>query len=376
LSPAQQVRELSRVVQAGVTNEQFLISIRKNGTEIARGFDLQGATGNIAGVNTSIVADGAVGDYFDVMVYTASNAETLDGGAQNTFFSGTMVASGNGLATASSTVAGTTKDIQFNTSNALDADTGLFVWDKTNHRLGVNIAAPTSALQVSGTFTVSLSTQTTTPSLYVNSSGNVLINTTGHPIGAKLQVTFNGSAEQGITVKNSAASQNGAAIRFIDSGDAYSGGGIFFTSSNAITYATTSDRRLKENIVPTGEGLAKLMEIPVTDFNFKSDPSKTTVQGFIAQDLQKVYPEAVHGGGKDVTNPWGVDYGRMTPLIVRAVQELKAANDNLVSETMRLRLELKAENDNHLNDARAIEELRNELRALKNGVGFKRAVGQ
>jgi hypothetical protein len=41
-----------------------------------------------------------------------------------------------------------------------------------------------------------------------------------------------------------------------------------------------------------------------------------------------------------------------------------------------LRLELKAANDNYHKDAAAIEELRKELRDLKNGVGFKRAVGQ
>src|SRR5579859_1621291 len=36
------------------------------------------------------------------------------------------------------TPAGSTGDVQFNTSGAFDADTGKFVWDKTNHRLGLN----------------------------------------------------------------------------------------------------------------------------------------------------------------------------------------------------------------------------------------------
>jgi len=40
------------------------------------------------------------------------------------------------------------------------------------------------------------------------------------------------------------------------------------------------------------------------------------------------------------------------------------------------RRQLKAANDHHLKDAAAIEELRKELRDLKNGVGFKRAVGE
>jgi hypothetical protein len=47
------------------------------------------------------------------------------------------------------------------------------------------------------------------------------------------------------------------------------------------------------------------------------------------------------------------------------VQDLKADNDILASETAALRMQLKAVNDNHLHDATAIEELRRELQSLK-----------
>jgi hypothetical protein len=108
------------------------------------------------------------------------------------------------------------------------------------------------------------------------------------------------------------------------------------------------------------------MQIPVTDFNFSTNPSKTTVQGIIAQDLYKIYPAAVHVGSEDVKkDPWGIDYGRLTPLIVKSVQELKAENDILVSKTTALEAQLKAANDN-------IEALRREMRDLKSRVGFRR----
>ncbi len=68
-----------------------------------------------------------------------------------------------------------------------------------------------------------------------------------------------------------------------------------------------------------------------------------------AQDLDKVFPEAVTTNGDNGetklasgTTPWSVDYGRVTPLIVKAVQELKADNDNLRREVK----SLKAANDN------------------------------
>jgi hypothetical protein len=53
------------------------------------------------------------------------------------------------------TAAGSTGYIQFNTSNALDAESAL-IWDKTNNRLGIGSASPVTALDVSGTVTATL----------------------------------------------------------------------------------------------------------------------------------------------------------------------------------------------------------------------------
>jgi hypothetical protein len=50
--------------------------------------------------------------------------------------------------------------------------------------------------------------------------------------------------------------------------------------------------------------------------------------GLVAQELHTVMPEAVAVGGEDVNvNPWGVDYGRITPVLVKAIQELSAKLD-------------------------------------------------
>ncbi|MFA5062998.1 MAG: tail fiber domain-containing protein, partial [Candidatus Omnitrophota bacterium] len=103
-----------------------------------------------------------------------------------------------------------------------------------------------------------------------------------------------------------------------------------------INFNTTSDYRLKENIAPTSRGLKELMSIPVDDFNFISDPGKKKIQGFIAQELYKAYPEAVTvGGNNPKTEPWMVDYARLTPLLVKSVQELKGENDSMKLELCR-----------------------------------------
>jgi hypothetical protein len=99
-------------------------------------------------------------------------------------------------------------------------------------------------------------------------------------------------------------------------------GSITITNS-ATSFNTSSDHRLKENIVDSQEGLATLLRIPVEDFNFKNTPGET-VQGFIAQDLYPIYPEAVTVGGENPqTHPWTVDYGRITPLLVKSIQDMQ-----------------------------------------------------
>lgn len=137
--------------------------------------------------------------------------------------------------------------------------------------------------------------------------------------------------------RDSASIGNGVFINF-----AYGNGsapvvGTITTNGTSTAYNTTSDRRLKTDIHDTARGLDDLMKVQVRDFRFKADPSKTMVQGFIAQDLYQVYPEAVTVGGEDASkHPWNVDYGRMTPLVVKSIQDLKARNDHLEARVAEL----------------------------------------
>ena len=110
-------------------------------------------------------------------------------------------------------------------------------------------------------------------------------------------------------------------------------GSISQNAAFTVSYNTSSDRRLKENITPTHFGLADLMKLQAVDYNFIADPAKTPQTGFIAQDLDAVFPDAVTEGGDDATTkPWSVDYGRVTPLLVKSIQDLKAENDALKAQ--------------------------------------------
>jgi hypothetical protein len=118
--------------------------------------------------------------------------------------------------------------------------------------------------------------------------------------------------------------------------------GQIFTSGGSVTYQTTSDERLKENIRPSAKGLNEVMKIQVRDYNFKSKPGQNET-GFIAQQLYTVLPDVVTKGGEDpAKEPWSVDYGRVTPFLTKAIQEQQAEIEILKEQIGRQDVRLKA----------------------------------
>jgi len=109
--------------------------------------------------------------------------------------------------------------------------------------------------------------------------------------------------------------------------------GSIYRAYSSITYATSSDYRLKENIVALTGASERLKQIPAKRFNFIEHPERT-VDGFIAHEVQEIVPEAVVGE-KDALdeegNPvyQGVDQSKLVPLLVASLQEALAEIDNL-----------------------------------------------
>jgi hypothetical protein len=101
-------------------------------------------------------------------------------------------------------------------------------------------------------------------------------------------------------------------------------GNISVTAS-ATAYNTSSDYRLKENVVPLTGAVDRVNQLQVRRFNFIADPD-TTVDGFIAHEAQAVVPEAVTGTHDEVDdegNPvyQGIDQSKLVPLLTAALQE-------------------------------------------------------
>jgi hypothetical protein len=96
--------------------------------------------------------------------------------------------------------------------------------------------------------------------------------------------------------------------------------GSITSTTGGVIYSTTSDGRLKANIQPIANATGKLMAMKPVTHTWIADPQAKAVVGFIAQEMQEIVPEAVTGN-PDGEEMMSMDYGRITPVIVAALQD-------------------------------------------------------
>lgn len=101
--------------------------------------------------------------------------------------------------------------------------------------------------------------------------------------------------------------------------------GTITVNSSVTAYNTSSDYRLKENVVSLTSAISRLLQIPVHRFNFIVSPERT-VDGFLAHEVSPVVPEAVTGEHNAVDadgNPvyQQIDQSKLVPLLTAALQE-------------------------------------------------------
>lgn len=96
--------------------------------------------------------------------------------------------------------------------------------------------------------------------------------------------------------------------------------GSIEVATTGTTYNTTSDRRLKENIESITDGTEKLMAMRPVTHTWIADKDAPAVHGFIAQEMIEIVPEAV-SGTPDGEEMMSMDYGRITPVLVAALQD-------------------------------------------------------
>ena len=143
--------------------------------------------------------------------------------------------------------------------------------------------------------------------------------------------------------------------------DFYNGNGIvgkIQTNGSGTAFVTSSDYRLKENVVTDWDATTRLKQLKPSRFNFIAD-ADTTVDGFLAHEAQAVVPECVTGlkdammdeeyevsaaveatydddgneltaaveavmATRSVPDYQGIDQSKLVPLLVKTIQELEA----------------------------------------------------
>ena len=123
-------------------------------------------------------------------------------------------------------------------------------------------------------------------------------------------------------------SLTGAAIQFQQTVSGNTGVGSITMTNSATAYNTTSDHRLKENIVDMTGAVDRVKQLLPKRFNFKND-TEVTVDGFLAHEAQAVVPESVTGTKDEVDANGdavyqGIDQAKLVPLLVGAIKELTA----------------------------------------------------
>ena len=224
--------------------------------------------------------------------------------------------------------------------------TGVFTIASPNSNTDRTLTLPDKA----GTVNVGegIDDNATSTAMTLDSSGNLLVGTTSSNSGERLSVVtggggintayfrFNTSDDRSvITVRHDGASSGNSRSQIRFENNAGSLVGTINSTGSATSYVTSSDYRLKENVVDLDNATDRLKQIPVHRFNFIADPD-TVVDGFIAHEVQDVVPEAITGTKDAVDaegNPeyQGIDQSKLVPLLTAALQEAITKIEDLES---------------------------------------------
>ena len=207
-------------------------------------------------------------------------------------------------------------------------------FDGTDYKY-ISTAAATDYYQLSGTHVwryaasgTAGATVTFSEAMRTDSSGNVSIGTTA--FFARLAAVSSGgttlalkNAASGGYARESYVSSNAGTYYFDFYGKYADNANLGSIASNGttMTYATSSDVRLKENIVDAPSALPTLAALQVRSFDWKTGPHHKF--GFIAQEVVEIDPNAVAKGPTE-DDMWGVDTSVLVPMLIKAVQELSA----------------------------------------------------
>jgi len=170
----------------------------------------------------------------------------------------------------------------------------------------------------------------------ITAAGDLLVGATSATVGANNGTVIYGAADAGIIYMFRASGSTDQFRFYVNNTNI----GKITTTASATSYVTSSDYRLKENIVPMIGALDKVLQLKPVTYKWKADGSDG--QGFIAHELQAVVPDCVTGEkdavetytdeeGNEQTRikPQGIDTSFLVATLTAAIQEQQTIINDL-----------------------------------------------
>jgi hypothetical protein len=167
--------------------------------------------------------------------------------------------------------------------------------------------------------------------LEINSSGSVIVGESymSYPVSIEAQ---SGGGQLALTRSGAVAefymggTTGGGTQLFVRSG----GSGGVRLDAGSTGWVSASDIRLKDIEKPIENAVESLSTLQTVYYSWKDSEDKSLHLGLIAQEVEDVFPEIVSESSIDEMK--GVNYTELIPVLIKAIQELKAEIDSLKNQ--------------------------------------------
>jgi hypothetical protein len=212
--------------------------------------------------------------------------------------------------------------------------------DESNGYMGIGTSLPFTEFHVEGTATVNNTLSFNgIASIYQNTNSNLNINNPGWGfVGKGIDITAAGlltltATETYIPTGDVGIGESNPGVKLHVAGNI--SGSTIYASGDVIAYYS-SDRRLKDNITPIKDPIAKLQQIGGYEFDWNENQDIYTGHdvGVVAQEIEAILPSLVTTTG---TGYKGVKYEKLVALLIEGIKDQQKQIDELREEIKNLK---------------------------------------